>query len=145
MEERTIKLSLEKAKEYYEADGELRKIALQAYRKDELCLIELPRTYEEYISQLQELGYSISFLMENMGHSIHAVAFDKLRHLRRCYRQDWIPDWSDGKEKYCIIKQGDLRIGTCYRQSSFLVFQTKELAAKFLENFHQLIEEADIL
>lgn len=146
MEERTIKLSLDKAKEYYEAEGELRKIALKAYRKDELCHIELPRTYEEYISQLQELGYSISFLMENMGHSIHAVAFDKLRHLRRCYRQDWIPDWSNEKQtKYCIVENDGLEVGRFYQNRQFLAFQTQELAEQFLDNFRDLIIKADIL
>ena len=44
MEERTIKLSLEKAKEYYEAGGALRNIALQAFQGEKL------RTLTEVVS-----------------------------------------------------------------------------------------------
>ena len=48
METRTIKLTLEKAKEFYEKGGEFRDLALSAYTKDELTRIELPRTWEEF-------------------------------------------------------------------------------------------------
>jgi hypothetical protein len=32
-----------------------------------------------------------------------AVALAQLSQLREVYRQGWVPDWTDGSEKHCIL------------------------------------------
>ena len=48
MEERNIKLSLEKAREFYSKGGELKDLALSAFTEDEILLQQLPKTWEEF-------------------------------------------------------------------------------------------------
>ena len=50
MEERTIKLSLDKAKEFYEKGGEFKDLALSAFTEKELKEVKLPKTWEEFCS-----------------------------------------------------------------------------------------------
>lgn len=73
----------------------------------------------------------------------------QLHQLRDCYRQGWVPDWSDCKDKYCIIYNG-IYCNTNYNHCitvntgtrEFLSFQSKEIAEEFLNNFRDLIEQA---
>lgn len=146
MEERTIKLSLEKAKEYYEAGGELRNIALQAFGKGEILDIELPNTWEEYLKILQKEDNTEYNLALVAHQSETAQAYMKLRYLRDYYRQGWEPDWSDFEQtKYCIVENDGLEVSECYCKREFLAFQTQEIAEQFLENFRDIIIKADIL
>lgn len=57
MSERIIKLSLEKAKEFYNKGGEFRDLALSAYSKEELTTIELPKTWEEFYNNYISARY----------------------------------------------------------------------------------------
>ena len=144
MEEKTIKLSLEKAREYYNKGGELRKIALQAYRKDEIFECVMPKTWEEYL----DLMYidDIKKFEEALNVSDTCKAYSKLRYLREYYRQEWEPDWSNEKQTtYCIVENDGLEVEECYQNRQFLAFQTQELAEQFLDNFSDLIIKADIL
>ena len=78
------------------------------------------------------------------------LALMQLHQLRDCYRQGWTPDWSDcNKNKYCILYNGiycnpnynhSITVTTYTRE--FLSFQSEEIAAKFLNNFRDLIEQA---
>ena len=73
----------------------------------------------------------------------------QLHQLRDCYRQGWIPDWSDCKNKYCIMYSG-IYCNTNYNHCiycnistrEFLSFQSREIAQEFLNNFKDLIEQA---
>ena len=56
MEERTVKLTLEKAKEFYKKGGEFRDLALSAFTEKELVKVELPKTWEEFCSQFEICG-----------------------------------------------------------------------------------------
>lgn len=72
------------------------------------------------------------------------LALMQLHQLRDCYRQGWIPDWNDSKsEKYCIqsMDKGYAIFEYCTSRT-FLSFQSKEIAEKFLKNFKDLIEQA---
>lgn len=170
MESRTVKLTLEKAKEFYKKGGELRDLALSVYTKDELTRIELPRTWEEFCSKVSKkevesyIGTDSDILSapylyrhpkrdKNVLPSQEAakahLALMQLHQLRDCYRQGWTPDWSDGENKFCIVYSGRcsdtnsnyfITVYTCNR--TFLSFQSKEIAKLFLENFRNLIEEA---
>ena len=48
METRAIKLTLEKAKKFYQKGGEFRDLALSAYTEEELTKVELPKTWEDF-------------------------------------------------------------------------------------------------
>ena len=146
MEERTIKLSLEKAKEYYEAGGELRNIALQAFRKYEIVEGILPKTWEEYLAMQDDKEFRRITNVITYDMDFRAAAYMKLRYLRLCYQQDWTPDWSESHQtKYCIVENDGLEVSECYRNRKFLAFQTQEIAEQFLENFRDIIIKADIL
>lgn len=146
MEERTIKLSLDKAKEYYKAGGELRNIALQAFGKGEILDIALPNTWDECLEILQKednTEYSLAMLAHQAE---PAQAYYRLRCLRECYRQGWEPDWSDSEQtKYCIVENDGIAVEKYWEARQFLAFQTQEIAEKFLKNFRDIIIKADIL
>lgn len=70
----------------------------------------------------------------------------QLHLLRDCYRQGWIPDYENNEYKYKIVHDEKLGLMTIKDKSSwtspFLVFQSQEIAEKFLNNFRDLIEQA---
>lgn len=146
MEERTIKLSLEKAKEYYKAGGELRNIALQAFGKGEILDIELPNTWEEYLEILQKED-NTEYNLAMVAHQVEtAQAYIRLRCLHDYYRQGWRPNWSDYEQvKYCIVENDGLAVEKYWENRQFLAFQTQEIAEKFLKNFRDIIIKSDIL
>lgn len=164
MEERTIKLTLEKAKEFYDKGGEFKDLALSAFSEEELTKIELPKTWEEFCSQFKIHGeYYIDtdssingdcsgrrspIFDKNMLPSKKAaeqhLALMQLHQLRDCYRQGWTPNWLDGKAKYCIVHGIVITylIAAYEGTKAFLSFQSEEIAKLFLKNFRSLIEEA---
>ena len=165
MEERIIKLTLEKAKEFYKKGGEFRNLALSAYTEEEL--IYLPKTWREFcelhnkqlpyeyfidshsnITQVA-IGYerkadiNRNILPSKEAAEAH-LALMQLHQLRDYYRQGWIPDWNtDEYAKYCIVRDyDDYQIVTMYRTSTFLSFQSLEVAQELLNNFKDLIIKA---
>lgn len=164
MEERTVKLTLEKAKEFYNKGGEFRDLALSAYTKEELTKAELPKTWKEFCSQFEiygeyyidadssieeaNNGYRDPLYDKNMLPSKKAaeqhLALMQLHQLRDCYRQGWKPNWSDDGNKYCIVYNSAYNYSISINKSTrvFLSFQSREIAQLFLDNFHNLIEEA---
>ena len=48
MEERNVKISLDKAREWYNKGGELKEIALSAFTEKEIKEIVLPNTWKEF-------------------------------------------------------------------------------------------------
>ena len=146
MEERTIKLSLDKAREYYNNGGELREISLQAYSEDEMFNHEFPKTWKEYLSIMCKEDIE-KYQVSQIGFiSNTCIAYSRLRCLREYYRKGWKPDWSDYEQvKYCIVENDGLSVVECYQNRQFFAFRTQEIAEKFLENFRDLIIKADIL
>lgn len=166
MEERTIKLTLEKAKEFYKKGGEFRDLALSAFTEEELTKVELPKTWEEFCSQFKiQYGeyyiyidssikensddYRNSIFDRNMLPSKKAaeqhLALMQLHQLRDCYRQGWEPNWSDCEDKYCIVRSyNDTKhLVAAYKGAKvFLSFQSADIARLFLKNFRGLIEAA---
>ena len=164
MESRTVKLTLEKAKEFYNKGGEFRDLALSAFTEEELTKVELPKTWEEFCSQFKiHRKYYIdidSYICEdntgrrdplfdrNMLPSKKAaeqhLALMQLYQLRDCYRQGWEPNWLDDENKYCIVYNSVYNYSISINKSTrvFLSFQSREIAQLFLDNFRNLIEEA---
>ena len=163
METRSIKLTLEKAKEFYKKGEEFRDLALSAFTEEELTKVELPKTWEEFCNQFKicrecyietdcnvketGVGYRDPLYDRNMLPSRKAaeqhLALMQLHQLRDCYRQGWKPDLEKEEVKWCIDKRKNYLIITLsFSYSSFLSFQSKEIAELFLDNFRDLIEEA---
>ena len=168
MEERNIKLSLEKAREFYSKGGEFKDLALSAFTEAEILTSKLPKTWEEfcnnypvkdgveyYIENNSRISCNaskherIKILDRNLLPSREAaeqhLALMQLHQLRDCYRQGWIPDFSNNyTSKYCIHKvdKNGIRIFEYSTCSAFLSFQTGELAKEFLNNFRDLIVQA---
>lgn len=166
-EERSIKISLERAREWYNRGGEYKELALSAFSEEEIKASVLPKTWEEFCEMhpVEEDGeeYYIDVdsntsyvykgvrnpeFYKNVLPSKEAakahLALMQLHQLRDCYRQGWVPDWKDDNIiKYCIVLESNKysiyrNLVTC----NFLSFQTMELAEKFLNNFQELIKLA---
>ena len=166
MEARTITLTPEKAKEFYNKGGEFRDLALSAYTEEELLEIMLPKTWEEFcdlfkiheeyhidscsdIIKNEDDYYRDPLLNRNLLVSKEAanqhLVLMQLHRLRDCYRQDWKPDWNTSMPKYCIYyvnKEQKFDIGSFSERREFLAFQSRKLAEEFLNNFRELILQA---
>ena len=167
MEERSIKISLERARDWYNRDEEYKELALSAFSEEEIKANMLPNTWEEFCEMhpVEEdgeewyidvdsntsyvyKGARTSKFYKNVLPSLKAaeahLALMQLHQLRDCYRQGWVPDWEDDDIiKYCIVLESNKcviykNLVTC----NFLSFPTMELAEKFLDNFKYLIETA---
>lgn len=166
MEERNVKISLDKAREWYNKGGELKEIALSVFSEKEITESALPNTWEEFCKMypIEEdkkewfidadstpryeykgkryINECKNILLSKQAAEQH-LAYMQLHQLRDCYRQGWLPDWKDdNQKKYCIyLDINMLRVSPIY-SSQFLSFQSQEIAEKFLENFKDLIEIA---
>lgn len=164
MEKRTLKISFEKAKEFYQKGEEFRILALSAFTEEELTKVELPKTWEEFCER-NEVKEGECFLNEecdiieirigkrhkNVDRNIlpnkkateQHLALMQLHQLRDCYRQGWIPDYTNDSKKWYIKKYANkISIGRSYGDVAFLSFQTIEIAELFVKNFRDLIEKA---
>lgn len=158
MEKRNIELDLNTAKEWYNSDNEtLKELALQTF--PELKKKQLPKRWDD-LSNIQ--GYYVSGLsnvistdyldveLQNKNvfktkeQALASIALAQLSILRDEYRQGWLPDWEDETQpKHCIIlKNKKFMLDELYETNYFLSFQTQEIAAEFLNNFKELIEQA---
>ena len=166
MEERNVKISLDKAREWYNKGGELKELALSAFTENEITTSALPNTWEEFCKMYpikedkkewfidadstpryeykgkRYINECKNILPSKQAAEQH-LAYMQLHQLRDCYRQGWSPNWKDDIIKYCIVLESNRcviykNITTC----NFLSFQSMELAEKFLNNFKYLIEIA---
>lgn len=167
MEERNVKISLDKAREWYNQGGELKELALSAFTENEIKESALPNTWEDFCKmypieedkkecfidensniKLLKKGIRHNTIHRNVLPSLQAVkahrAYMMLHQLRDCYRQGWLPNWSDREQwKWYICLNTDRFSVECnINFSRFLSFQSEEIARKFLNNFKGLIETA---
>lgn len=117
---RIVELSLEKAREWYEKGGELREVALQAYKEKELK----PLTYRDVCKELffDKIAYYIDsdgdiqeFIIptdcimcdSNSAVSVHQLkkllALNKLVNVAKFLNSGWEPDWNNKAEKKWMI------------------------------------------
>lgn len=104
----------------------------------------LPKTWLEFV---ETQNYDKSQIITRVPQDItpQHIALIQLHKLRDCYRQGWVPDYSDHNSEliWSIIKRrGVLMVGNFVYDSHFLSFPTQELAEEFLNNFRDLIEQA---
>lgn len=164
MKERNIKLSLEKAREFYKKGSEFRDLALSAFTEKELKEVKLPKTWEEFCSTHKtkkeecyiQLNSGIKQdnsikdrhpefdrnILCNRQAAVAHLAFMQLHQLRDCYRQGWFPE-NDIVHTYIQrYVDGSFVILSNNCVSHFLSFQNEEIANEFLNNFRDLIDTA---
>ena len=95
----------------------------------------LPKTWEEFCEH-NKVNINVP-----RGH----LALMQLHQLRDCYRQGWIPNWSENRTvkyniEYCNAEGYSVFISRI--TPAFLSFQSMETAKEFLDNFRELIEQA---
>ena len=166
MEARIITLTLEKAKEFYKKGGEFRDLALSAFTEKELEYT-LPKTWEEFCNnhrvQKGECYIASSSIIETATIDIRLTRRDsnllpnrraaeahlaliKLHQLRDCYRQGWKPNLTIPESIFAIFcTKGKYSVEEFIYSSEFLSFQSKQLAQEFLNNFRELILQAEDL
>ena len=166
MEARVITLTLEKAKEFYKKGGEFRDLALSAFTEKELEYT-LPKTWEEFCNnhrvQKGECYIASSSIIETATIDIRLTRRDsnllpdrqaaeahlaliKLHQLRDCYRQGWKPNLTIPESIFAIFcTKGKYSVEEFIYSSEFLSFQSKQLAQEFLNNFRELILQAEDL
>ena len=95
------------------------------------------------------LEYSDRNILPSEKAAEQHLALMQLHQLRDCYRQGWIPDYTDAYDKFCIIRQFNFHsnkfeyeIINFFALNYFLSFQSEEIAEEFLNNFRDLIEQA---
>lgn len=155
METRTIELSLDTAKRWYEQGGELKDMALGAFDAKELIDYRLPKTWEEYRKMKGDEGEKANAALSFAYTSINGafadyhdtqkhIAMIKLHLLRDEYRRGWKPDWRNVDESKFVIEMvaNELSINNYGITRHFLSFQDEERANEFLINFRDLIEQA---
>ena len=165
MEERNVKISLDKAREWYNQGGELKELALSAFTEKEITESALPNTWEEfcnmypikdhewYIGMNSDIinifqGKRYNRYNRNILPSLQAakayLALMQLYQLRDCYRQGWLPDWENSYQRKWVIFSDEnvWKIEPIVSSNRFLSFQSEEIARKFLNNFKYLIETA---
>lgn len=126
MEERNVKVSLEKAREWYKSDGTLKEIALQAFTKDELE--ELPK-WEE-ISTLV-LKSTPSCMVVPTKELRKWAVIHKLAIIAEYLNEGWKPDWDNSEEdKYYIkVASNKIQMGRANTMCSEIVhFKSMKLA-----------------
>ena len=162
MEIRTIEISLDTAKRWYEQGGELRDLAIGAFGDKMLIGDRLPRTWDEYCIKHGEVGDKIKASLNTAYTMINKYTFSdykqteahiammKLHLLRDEYRNGWLPCFGDNSKKYGIKRNmiaGKtwlvIALHTYYSDS--LSFPTYKLAEEFLTNWRDLSEEAGAL
>ena len=142
MEGRSIKISLDKAREWYNQGGELKEIALRAFTEKKITECALPKTWKEFCEMYHIKPDDYRNVLPSQQAAKAHLAYMKLHYLRDCYRQGWVPDWSNSKQ-WCIMFDTDtfiVQTGIYYNR--FLSFQSQKIAEKFLNNFKGLIETA---
>ena len=159
MKTRTIEISLDTAKRWYEQGGELRDLAIGAFGDKILIGDRLPKTWDEYCIKHGEVGDRIKASLNTAYTMINKYTFSdykqtgahialmKLHLLRDEYRNGWLPCLGDNSKKYGIKRNmiaGKtwlvIALHTYYSDS--LSFPTYKLTEEFLTNFRELIEEA---
>ena len=155
METRTIELSLDTARRWYEQGGELKEMALGAFDEKKLIDYRLPKTWEEYRKMKGDEGEKANAALSFAYTSINGafpdyhdaekhIALMKLHLLRDEYRIGWVPEWGNIDESKFVIEmvENELTVENYGITRHFLAFQDKKTANEFLTNFRDLIEEA---
>lgn len=120
---------------------------------EEFCLSNLRKDGESFIatdssivgnqSKGPRFAHSDKNLLPSYQAAQQHLALMQLHQLRDCYRQGWVPDWSDSTRKWSVILiNGCIKIKDSMAASYFLSFDSADTAKKFAINFPDLITQA---
>lgn len=127
MEERNIKVSLEKARKWYNSNNDtLKELALQAFKEEELTSFENILSCVAY----NNISYKTSTTQKDKWSTLHKLAI-----IAEYLNDGWRPNWIDrSEEKYYILMDFQLKrvqIAVTYScNHGYVYFKTKELAGK---------------
>ena len=132
MEKRTIEISLETAKEWYNSDIEsLKQVALQAFKKEELEKI----TYTDIKNKLNFGTINIAYSTEKQYQKL--LAINKLMNVAKYFNKDWKPNYTNWNEcKYFIYIDinNDVSVSANTSQKHMSIyFKNKKDAEKAIE------------
>lgn len=144
--ERTITLSIDKAREFYlSGNDDLKKLALAAFSADELVVAGLPTSVDEFTEKYGSTGFLTPHEIDE--YEAHAM-LRKLRDLYRGCDEREYRKGLRGRYQWCIVKMyygrdEDWTI-THYADeyNEFLSFTEKMVADKFFACFKELIKKA---
>lgn len=108
-ETRNVNVALEKAKEWYKKGGDLKEVALQAYKKDELETPEWQniKTFEDACKVLEIYNRYVSLHLESeerYPYYNHIEALDKLDIIRKALNGDWNPNLTCCSHCHNLVK-----------------------------------------
>ena len=121
---------------------------------EEFCEMDPVKGRERYINDFSDIlaltnkstkrePFRDRNLLPNLETTQAVLALCQLIQLRNFYNGDWVPDWSNGADKWVIAPCCDhVEIYPVTMSSRVLSFKTKEICGQFLENFRDLIEIA---
>lgn len=110
MEERYVKISLEKAKEWYNSNNSsLKEVALQAFSKEELEQINLKELIDLLLSSSYELTTTQRIQLESLmkRKDITKVSAPKLLRILACYFNGEFWKKDEGLEGFFFYKRED--------------------------------------
>jgi hypothetical protein len=160
-EEGIVKLTLDKAKEYYNGDNEaLKEIAKQAFKEDKLkgdswerhfintngCMNGFVINALGIIEVINdtEVGIDSKRIFKDKKHAISALAYAQLTQLMASpeYNGGWEPDWHTRESKSCLYAcDNSIKRTTMYNDRCKMAFKTDEIRDKFLSNFEFLLKQ----
>lgn len=158
MEERNVKLSLEKAREWYQKGGELKEVVLQIYKEEELKTLTYKNICESLfanksiysignggsIEQIENNNGCYDYIVHypNKGTSSHQLkkllAMNKLVNVAKYLNNGWEPNWDDPREdkNYIYYNSVDKTLETSHTVLSryaTVYFKTPELAKRAID------------
>lgn len=165
--QRQLSVDIETAKKWYKTNNEtLKQLALSLFTEEELTRIELPTSWEEfcepnsmidseyYINNTSEISLCLGSyresekdknLLETREDAEAILALIQLKRLRDAWWKilNYQPNWTDKKEKYCIILcNNKITIEIRCFSNAFLAFPTQEYCNQFFDYFYDLILKA---
>lgn len=164
MEETTIKISLEKAREIFkEGNKAMNSLLLENFTEEDLksssvkswkeveevsgFYVDSDVVFVGLVKNVPVIQRKSRAIFRTLGQAQASLALSQLSQLiyiaNEGWEPDWMIDWEEGSYKYCICyKGGQPLIETTITYHGFLAFKTKEIAKEFLEKNRELIEQA---
>jgi hypothetical protein len=157
---KTIELSLEQAREWYNDPEGFKKTLIANFSKEELEKKQLPKSWEElqnitgwFVNSYAGIEKSSLFtedtyesdknIFATQKQAESALAKAQLSQLMKAYSENSIEiDWNNTSQKKYSIRRhkNELIIDFNYNYYNFLSFPTAELRDEFFKNFQDLIK-----
>ena len=141
---RTLNLSIEEARKWYNEGGQKRDIALYLFKESELLI--LPKSWEQYkkVSGFREdTPMSCGVLYPDPHASTREIqtieALLRLIAYRKVWVGGWVPHWDDRSQKKYVIRYNEcqFQIYETFVSAGLLSFSTFTMADEFRSAFKE--------